>query len=106
MKKKTSFVVVDLVEDKIKTRGLFVVVSLLFYVYMTWMFFIGNEKRDTSPHSMEISLEFPHIITIGDNFTQYMAPQVKVMNSRGERLKDVKVNISVLKVTTDTSKTS
>ena len=105
MKKKISFVVVDLVEDKIKTRGLFVIVSLLFYVYMTWMFFIGEHKRDTSPYSMEISLDFPRIITIGSNLTEYVPPQVKVLNSRGERLRDVLVKIDVIKVTTDTAKT-
>lgn len=104
MKKRTSFVVVDLIEDKIKTRGLFIAISLLFYIYLSWMFLVGKRKANVVPDSIEITMDFPRALMIGETSSQYITPQVKVVNSQGQRLSDVTVMLKVVDVSSDTRK--
>lgn len=104
VKKRPTFVLVDLIEDKIKTRWLFIFWSLLFYIYLTWTFFIGNKKFDKTPDNIEIALDFPHVIPIGVNVSNYISPQVKVLNKNGQGIDQVKVEIIVFKISSDTKK--
>jgi hypothetical protein len=104
MKKRTSFVVVDLIEDKIKTRALFIAISLLFYIYLSWMFLVGKIKANIIPDSIEITMDFPHALMIGETASEFITPQVKVVNSQGQRLDGITVMLKVVDVSSDTQK--
>ena len=101
MKKKNSWLFVDLVEDKIKSRGIFIVVSLLFYVYLTWKFILGDLNGNMTPARIESSLEFSRMAYVGQDISEKLSPQVKVVNSQGRAVSGVNVTISVVKLNTD-----
>lgn len=77
-------------------------VSLLFYIYLTWAFLVGKYKFDSNPNTIEIALDFPHVVPIGKNVSEYMSPQVRVLNKNGIGIHDVEVEIVVVKISTDT----
>jgi hypothetical protein len=104
MKKRGSLIFVDLVEDKIKSRGIFITVSLLFYVYLTWRFIIGDYSRDNTPTRIDNSLEFSRFTYLGQDISESLSPQVKISNSNGEPLEGINVTISVVKITTERDK--
>jgi hypothetical protein len=83
---------------------LFIAISLLLYVYLTWMFLFGYEREDKTPHSVEIMLDFPRNIRLGEIASEYVNPQVKVSNQAGDSIKGVEVKVEVVKVTTDAQK--
>ena len=104
MKKKNSWLFVDLVEDKIKSRGIFITVSLLFYVYLTWKFILSGADRDVTPVRIESSLDFSRMAYVGQDVSETLSPQVKVVNKQGQAVAGVNVTISVVKLSTDTEK--
>ena len=104
MKKRSHFLFVDLIEDKIKIRGIFIAISLLFYIYLTWNIFIGFNEIDLTPSVIEWYLDFPNIVAIGQKFSDIRSPQIKIINSQGEALVGVKVSLIVVQIVTDTSK--
>lgn len=107
MKKKKTWLFVDLVEDKIKNRGLFITASLLFYVYITYAVIIGFRTKNVQPSLVESSLEFAHYAYMGANMSDIRRIVVKVTNTDGDELEGVNVTLQVKKITSDiTQKTS
>jgi hypothetical protein len=104
MKKRTNLLFVDLIEDKIKNRGVFITVSLLFYVYLTWAFMVGNLRYDNTPTVIESSLEFAHIAYVGQNISEVRSPQVKITDSSGNPVVGANVTLYVTGVTMDTDR--
>lgn len=104
MKKKSSWLFVDLVEDKIKNRGIFVIMSLMFYVYVTYQLIGGLGAGNVAPAGIESALEFSHQTYIGQNVGDVRLPQVKVTNTNGDPLEDINVTIQVIRLATDPSK--
>jgi uncharacterized membrane protein (DUF485 family) len=104
MKKKNSWLFVDLVEDKIKNRGIFVIMSLMFYVYVTYRLITGFGSGNYAPATIESALGFSHIGTIGQNVSEIRLPQVKVTNVNGDALENINVTIKVIKLATNPSK--
>ena len=104
MKKRTGWLFVDLIEDKIKNRGLFITISLLFYVYLTWKFIVGVHEVDTQPNRIESSLEFSHLAIVGEDISSLRSPQIKIVNANGDALEGVTVTLRVTKVSMETDK--
>ena len=104
LKKKPSLIIIDTLEDKVKSRGVFLLVCLLLYIYITWAFLIRRVEVDKTPNNIEIALDFPHLVSIGTNISDYLIPQVRVLNSGGRGIPDLDVEIVVVKIATDTSR--
>ena len=106
MKKKSNWLFVDLVEDKIKNRGIFITVSLMFYVYITWRLIVGFPSINNTPATIDPYLDMPRITFMGIDVSKQRTPQVKITNSYGEALQGVNVTINLVKISTDSTKVS
>lgn len=101
MKKKHNLMFVDLVEDKIKNRGIFITASLLFYIYLTYTLIVGFRSINLKPAIIESPLQFAHYSNVGSNMTAARRTVVKVTNDDGNKLGGVNVTLNVIKVTSD-----
>ncbi|CAI2379968.1 unnamed protein product [Moneuplotes crassus] len=103
MKKRLSCLCVDLIEDKIKNRGIFIIASLLFYIYLTWTFILSRPPRDNTPVVIRSSLDFPNVAFVGRNIAEVLSPRVKVLDSSGRPVTGASVELNVVQVTMDTT---
>ena len=101
VKKKRSILFVDLVEDKIKSRGIFIAASCLFYIYITYALIIGFERKNNAPSSIELDLSLPRISFIDSNATERLAITATVTNSDGDYLENATVSVQVVKISSD-----
>ena len=106
MDRRSSWLFVDLIEDKIKNRGIFITVTLLFYVYITWRLIVGFPSIDRTPASIESSIDMPRSMYMGIAISEQRSLRIKVKNIHGESLSGISVSINLIKISTNAEKLS
>ena len=91
----------DLIEDKIKSRGIFIAASCLFYIYMTYALIIGFEKKNDTPSYIELDLVLPKISFIDSDATEKLTITSTVTNTDGDYLENATVSVQVVKISSD-----